>query len=88
MEQRAYKKKKHAGRVPTRAGLVDGGGARALLPGKGVREGLAWRLGEVQGLRFFGSGGVVVGARGSGRSRRSKFRNVSNAYKKKKNSVF
>ena len=32
------------GGVPTGAGLVDGGGRpRALIPGEGVREGLAWR---------------------------------------------
>ena len=50
----AYKKKKNGfflkdalwggGGVPTGAGLVDGGGRpRALIPGEGVREGLAWR---------------------------------------------
>ena len=32
------------GGVPIGAGLVDGGGRpRALIPGEGVREGLAWR---------------------------------------------
>ena len=49
----AYTKKKNGfflkdalwgGGVPTGAGLVDGGGRpRALIPGEGVREGLAWR---------------------------------------------
>ena len=36
------------------AGLVDGGGRpRALIPGEGVREGLAWRSGG--GVQGFGS---------------------------------
>ena len=64
---------------------MDGGGRpRALIPGEGVREGLAWQKGHPPtelawcgarargGCTGFGSGGV--GGRGTGP--RSKFRNV------------
>ena len=43
-----------------------GGRPRALMPGEGVREGLAWRgkgSGGVQGLRFQGVGGRGTGSR-------------------------
>ena len=51
------------GGVLTGAGLVDGGGRpRALIPGEGVREGLAWLGGRGQGGQGLGGGG---GARAS-----------------------
>ena len=45
--------------------MVDGGGRpRALMPGEGVREGLAWRQGLGGGPRASVPGGV--GGRGTG----------------------
>ena len=55
------------GGVPTGAGLVDGEVDQDLIPGEGVREGLAWRThrcrGGVQGLRFPGVSGRGTGPR-------------------------
>ena len=75
------------GRVPTGAGLVDGGvdqgpwlGRKGLLDGASGRRG----KGSGGGCMGFGSGGV--GGRGTGPRGRSKFRNV--CVQKEENDLF